>query len=114
MPPDDNRLRLEHMLTVANEVLQFTESKSYDDLLADRGLQYICVHCLELLGEAASCLTDEVRDRHPEIPWRSIIAMRNRLIHGYFDIELAFVWSTITADIPVLIPQLRELLAGMR
>jgi len=111
MPPDNNRQRLDHMLAVANELLHFTRGKSYDDLLADRGLQYICIHCLELIGEAASCLTVEIRDEHPDVPWRPIISMRNRLIHGYFDIELSFVWSTITVDIPALIPQLHELLA---
>ncbi|MHB9131661.1 MAG: HepT-like ribonuclease domain-containing protein [Armatimonadota bacterium] len=99
------------MLTVAEELLQFTAGKSYDDLCNDRGLQYICIHCLELIGEAATRLDQEYRERHPEVPWRAVVAMRNRLIHGYFDIELSFVWSTITDDIPMLIPNLRTLLS---
>ncbi len=100
------------MLTVSHEVLQFIEGKSYEDLLADRGLQYICIHCLELLGEAASHLDQDIRDRHDEIPWRSIITMRHRLIHGYSDIELPFVWSTVTEDVPALIPYLHALLTA--
>ena len=111
MPRKDDLQRIQHMLTVAEEVLQFTEGKSYEDLLSDKGLQYICIHCLELLGEAANSIDQDFRDRHPNIPWRPIIAMRHRLIHGYFDIELLFVWSTIKNDIPALIPQLRTLLA---
>ena len=100
MPHRDHLLRIQHMLTVAEE------------LLADRGLQYICIHCLELLGEAASQLDMEFRDRHPEVPWRAVIDMRNRLIHGYFDIELSFVWSTITEDLPPLVLQLQSLRSG--
>ena len=114
MPPEQYLLRVQHMLTVAEEVLQFTAGKSYEDLLANRGLQYICIHCLELLGEAASSIEQDIRDRYSDIPWRPIIAMRNRLIHGYFDIELLFVWSTITHDVPVLIPHLRALLDAMQ
>jgi len=85
------------MLSVAEELLRFTEGKSYQDLLGDRGLQHICVHCLELLGEAASQLPPEFRGEHPDLPWAAITAMRNRLIHGYFDLELAFVWGAIAA-----------------
>ncbi|MHB9026748.1 MAG: HepT-like ribonuclease domain-containing protein [Armatimonadota bacterium] len=114
MPPEDILLRIQHMLSVAEEVLQFTAGKSYEDLLVDRGLQYICIHCLELLGEAATQIDQDIRDRYPEIPWRPMIAMRHRLIHGYLDIELSFVWSTITNDIPALIPQLRALLDDER
>lgn len=112
MPPDDSVERIRHMLAIAKEVMQFAAGKSYADLLDDRGLQYICVHCLELLGEAAGRVDQSIQDRHPEVPWRPIIAMRHRLIHGYADIELSFVWSTIRDDIPLLIPQLRTLLSG--
>jgi len=112
MPPEDSTERVRHMLAIAEEVMQFTAGRSYGDLLGDRGLQYICIHCLELLGEAAGRVDQHTQDRHPEIPWRPIIAMRHRLIHGYADIELSFVWSTISDDIPLLIPNLRALLSG--
>jgi uncharacterized protein with HEPN domain len=111
MPPDDSLERIRHMLSVSEELMQFTDGKSYDDLLVDHALQYICIHCLELLGEAAGGVDQSLREEHPEIPWRPIIAMRHRLIHGYADIELSFVWSTIRDDIPSLIPSLRALLS---
>ena len=110
----DSLQRLQHMLDAAEELLHFTAGKTYDDLLADRGLQHICIHCLEIMGEAANNIAQEFRDAHPEIPWRPIIAMRHRLIHGYFDVELSFVWATITEDFATLIPRLRDLLSEER
>lgn len=112
MPHKDNRLRLRHMLDAAEELLQFTEGKTFDDLQADRGLQHICTRCLEIIGEAAANIEQEYQDEHPEIPWRPIIAMRHRLIHGYFEVELSVVWQTISVNVPELIPHLRALLAA--
>jgi len=111
MPHKDNQQRLCHMLDAAEELQQFTRGKTYDDLLAERGLQHICLHCLLILGEAANAVASDFQAAHPEIPWRPIIAMRHRLIHGYFAVELSVVWDTITQNIPPLLTHLRALLA---
>ncbi|MHB9109411.1 MAG: HepT-like ribonuclease domain-containing protein [Armatimonadota bacterium] len=100
------------MLRVADELASFIAGKSYDDLLADRAFQYVCIHCLELIGEAAAGIDVAYIQNHPDIPWRSAIAMRHRLIHGYFDIDLEIVWHAATEDIPALVPVLQQLLAG--
>jgi uncharacterized protein with HEPN domain len=60
------------------------------------------VKCVEILGEAASKVTEATRESLPEIPWRDIISMRNRLIHGYFDIDTTIVWKTVTMELPPL------------
>ncbi|BBE11054.1 hypothetical protein HH1059_12540 [Halorhodospira halochloris] len=73
-------------------------------------LTYDATLCnLELIGEAATHISDEVRDEHPEIPWRMIIATRNRLIHGYLGIDDDTLWSIIQDDVPRLLPQLKAL-----
>ncbi|WP_231901936.1 DUF86 domain-containing protein [Halorhodospira halochloris] len=64
---------------------------------------------LELIGEAATHISDEVRDEHPEIPWRMIIATRNRLIRGHLGIDDDTLWSIIQDDVPRLLPQLKAL-----
>lgn len=110
MPPNEPYVRISHMLQVAEELATFIAGKHYDDLLADRALQYLCIHCLELIGEAAAGIDVEFTNRHPQIPWRSAMAMRHRLIHGYFDIDLEIVWHAATEDIPALVPSLRQLL----
>lgn len=68
------------------------------------------VHLLEILGEAAVGISNEVQVQYKKIPWKEIIAMRNRLIHRYFDIDLDIVWETIQNDIPPLIPILKEII----
>ena len=64
---------------------------------------------LELIGEAATHIPDQVRSAHPEIPWRMIIATRNRLIHGYLGIDDDTLWSIIRDDIPELLPLLKAM-----
>lgn len=111
MPHNDPRPRLEHMLEAAEEAVRFVAGKTYEDFRTDRLLQHACLHCLEIIGEAANHLDQAYRDAHPAIPWRLIIAMRHRLSHGYFDVELTLVWDTVTLNLPALTPQLRALLA---
>lgn len=62
---------------------------------------------LELIGEAASRVPDDVRQAHPEVPWRRVIATRNRLIHAYIGIDNDTLWSIVVTDVPALLPMLR-------
>ena len=68
------------------------------------------MHCLEILGEAASCISQETRERAESTPWVLIHGMRNRLVHAYFDIDLDQVWNTVINDLPVLLEELEVLL----
>ncbi|GAB4227422.1 MAG: hypothetical protein OHK0028_00050 [Deltaproteobacteria bacterium] len=68
------------------------------------------VKCVEILGEAASKVTEATRESLPEIPWRDTISMRNRLIHGYFDINTTIVWNTVTMELPPLEHALEKVL----
>jgi uncharacterized protein with HEPN domain len=64
---------------------------------------------LEIIGEAASKVSSETRERFPEIPWQDIVGMRNRFIHGYFDIDMDRVWDTVNADLPELLELLEKI-----
>ena len=64
---------------------------------------------LELIGEAATHIPDDIRKAYPQIPWRLIIALRNRLIHGYLGIDNDTLWSVIKTDIPALLPKLQAI-----
>ncbi len=107
---DDDRIRLEHMIDAADAIGQFTAGRKCDDLESDRMLLFAVVRAIEVIGEAAGRISEELRSQATMIPWRAIIAMRNRLIHGYFDIDTEIVWKTATAEVPPLIPLLRALL----
>ncbi len=101
--------RLRHMLDAAQAAIAFAAGKSRADLEADRMLQFALVRAVEVIGEAASGLPPEYKAGHTGIPWRAIVGMRNRLIHGYFQVDLNILWETVTRDIPALIPELQAL-----
>ncbi len=104
------RFYLDDMIDVG-KVLAYTEGLDQEHFVAN-GLAYdATLRNLEMIGEAATHLPDEIRDGHPEIPWRMIIATRNRLIHGYLGIDNDTLWSIIQDDVPELLPHLRALKA---
>ena len=108
--PDDY-VRLRHMLDAAIEIQQYVSASQPEDLHHDRKLVHSLVRLLEIIGEAAAQVSEELRANAPEIPWSIIIGMRNRLIHAYFSVNLTVVWSTSTEDIPPLIAKLKDLLS---
>ena len=109
----DDLIRIRHMLDSAEEAVSFAHDKTRTDLEKNRMLTLSIIKAIELIGEAASRVSKESRDLHPEIPWAVIITMRNRLIHAYFDIDLDRVWDTVTDDLPPLITVLeRIVIAG--
>ncbi len=108
MPPDEVRLR--HMLDAARKTLAFTKGRSRSDLDLDEQLTLAVVRLLEIIGEAAKQVTAETRAAHPEIPWREIAGTRDRLVHGYFDVDLDVVWSIATVDLPGLVTSLEGVL----
>lgn len=105
----DDAIRVRHMLEAAREAIGFTKGFQRQDLSSNRMLVLSLVKSIEIIGEAASTVTTETRILHPSIPWRDIVAMRNRLIHVYFDIDLDRVWDTITDDLPRLIVDLEKI-----
>jgi uncharacterized protein with HEPN domain len=103
------RFYLDDMIGFAEKVLGYTEGFDQQRFI-DSGLNYdATVRNLELIGEAATHIPDEIRQNNPQIPWRMIIATRNRLIHGYLGIDNDTLWSIIQTDIPALLPLLQHL-----
>ena len=104
-------MRLRHMLDAAREALSFVAGRNSEDLGRDRMLVLALVKEIEIIGEAASRISDESRKALPRIPWPKIIAMRNRLIHAYADVDLSIVWDTLTGALPELLRELETALA---
>jgi len=109
----DDKVRLNHMLDAAREALSFVQSAKREDLDSNRQLSLSLVKCIEIIGEAASKVSAGYREQHPEVPWAIIISTRNRLIHGYFDIDPGLVWSTVTKNLPDLVQSLQPLVDGL-
>jgi len=103
------RFYLDDMIDFAGKVLAYTGGLDQAGFV-ESGLTYdATLRNLELIGEAALHIPDEVRSAHAEIPWRMIIATRNRLIHGYLGIDDDTLWSIIRDDVPELLRQLQGL-----
>jgi len=108
MSQHDLRVRLRHMLDASREAAALVVGRSRAEYDGDRTLRLALIRLLEVVGEAASRIPMEFRDEHPEIPWFGVVGLRNRLIHGYDDIDYDIVWQILTGDIPSLVAALQE------
>ena len=106
----DDETRLRHILDAAREAVSFIEGHQRRDLDTDRKLNLSLVRLLEIIGEAAGSVTLEFRREHPELAWKSMVGMRDRLIHGYFDVNQDILWETVKNDLPPLIDKLEKIL----
>ena len=102
-------VRVRHMLDHAREAVEMTEGRSRSDLDADRQLNLALVRLLEVVGEAAARVPEDYRQQHPDIPWRDIADLRNRLIHGYDTVNFDILWTIIRKDLPPLIEMLERI-----
>ena len=103
------RFYIDDMIGFAEKVVAYTNGLDHAAFVAS-GLNYdATLRNLELIGEAATHVPDALRATNTQIPWRLIIATRNRLIHGYLGIDNDTLWSIIRSDIPTLLPNLRAL-----
>ncbi|ANV83729.1 hypothetical protein AWQ21_04645 [Picosynechococcus sp. PCC 7003] len=109
----DDFTRLKHIQDSARLVLQFTAGRTRDDLASDEMLSLALVRLVEIIGEAANHISLDVRDSHPEVPWRQMIGMRNRLIHGYFDVDLDILWVVVSHDIADLLININKIVTEL-
>jgi len=108
---NDSRLAdyLDHMRQAAEDSCGFVSGMGKRDFLEDKRTQRAVVMSLVIIGEAATKVMDgyaDFADAHPEVPWRSMRGMRNRIAHGYFDINLDVVWDTVQTALPALLKHL--------
>ncbi|MBS1570542.1 MAG: DUF86 domain-containing protein [Bacteroidetes bacterium] len=98
------------MLDACEALTEFVAGRKEDDLLTDKMLLAAVSRQIEIIGEAASMLTTELRDRHPEVPWKQIVGMRHKIIHEYFAVQTDTVWDVAVNDIPTLRDQIAAII----
>lgn len=109
MLPED-RIRLQHILDEANEVLRFIEGFVFSGFIKDNKTVHAVIRSIEIIGEAAAKLSKKYKEEHSSVPWDQIVGMRNHLIHVYFDVDHKTIWKTLQEDIPELIETTTKLL----
>jgi uncharacterized protein with HEPN domain len=108
------RFYLDDMIEFSRKVLAYTDGLDQAGFVASGLIYDATLRNLELIGEAATHIPEKVRTAHPEIPWRMVVATRNRLIHGYLGIDDDTLWSIIRDDVPELLPMLKALKTGVQ
>ena len=108
-PDREWRFYIDDMIKFAEKVQRYTQTLNKESFISSDPYYDATLRNIELIGEAASNIPKEIRDQYPNIPWRQIIATRNRLIHSYLGIDNDIIWSIITDKIPVLIIDLKTL-----
>ncbi len=109
MSRHDDRVSLADMLIHAREAVDLLGEASANELAGDRVMELALTRLVEVIREAANRVSPTTRERHPEIPWRQIIGTRNRLVHGYNNVNLDILWKIIRSELPPLIDQLKAI-----
>jgi uncharacterized protein with HEPN domain len=107
---DRDNLRLSHMLRYSREAVSLVQERNRSDLDSDRVLGLALARLIEIVGQAASRVSDPTRLDYADIPWQEITSMRNHLIHGYDAVDMEMLWQTLHQDLPPLIAALEHIL----
>jgi uncharacterized protein with HEPN domain len=99
----DDLTRLKHIRDAVMITIDFIKGRNRDDLDNDQMLSLALVRLIEIIGEAANNISLYCQNNYPQIPWREMIGMRNRIVHAYFEVDLDVVWQVIIDDLPRLL-----------
>jgi len=101
---------IQDILSSLEEVEEFTEGLNFEDFLKDRKTINAVIRSLEIIGEAAKKIPEDLRNGHPEMPWKRMTGMRDKLIHEYHGVDLEIVWTVIKEELPPLKPLIEKVL----
>ena len=108
---DKNKLYLSHILDSCSNILEFIKDIDYNTFIKKRLIQSAVIRELEIIGEATKNLSNDIINHSKEIPWKKLAGMRDKLIHGYFTVDLKEVWITTKKDITILNKSIEKILA---
>jgi uncharacterized protein with HEPN domain len=103
---------LKDILAACRKIEAIVAANPEDKFLQDEVLAPAVLHHLTVIGEAISRLSVELKARHPDVPWRQIVAVRHRIVHAYFDLDWQILWDSAVDDVPELRKQVRDILAA--
>ena len=101
---------IEDIINAMNKALQFVKGMSYDEFTKDDKTIFAVIRSLEVIGEAVKNIPETIREKYPEIPWKAMAGMRDKLIHEYFGVDLKILWDTVKKRIPKIKPFFEKML----
>lgn len=105
-----NILFLSHILEACDHIMEFIKDKNFENFNQSRLIQSAVIRELEIIGEATKNISEEIRNKFKNIPWKKIAGMKDKLTHGYFTVDLKEVWNTAERDIPILKKDIQEII----
>ena len=109
----DYKLFIKDIISAMKSIEEFVEGLSLDEVKEDDKTSSAVIRKFEIIGEATRHVPEDLKEKYPDIPWKRMAGMRDRLIHAYFGVDYRLVWEAIKIDIPKLRPRLEEVLAGL-
>ena len=106
----DDSIYLEHIETNLKRIILYATGISKKDFLNNIQLQDACIRQIEIMGEATKRISETFKEKHPEVPWKDMAGMRDKLIHDYIDVDLNIVYQTVAVDIPNLLPVVEKII----
>ena len=101
---------IEDILEAMTNAIEFTKGMSHDEFVKDTKTVYAVIRTIEIIGEAVKNIPEDVRRKYPDIPWRGMAGMRDKVIHAYFGVKIERVWEVVKRDIPNLKPKFEKML----
>ncbi len=95
-------LYLKHIINAISRIEEYTREIGYEDFIKNHLVQDGVIRQIEIIGEATKRLSNDIREKYSDVPWKDIAGMRDKLIHDYFGIDIDAVWDTVEKDLPVL------------
>lgn len=103
---EKDKIYLEEIRDFGEKIINFTKGIDYENFVSDEKLQLAVLKLIENIGEASKRLSQNTRDKHPNVDWHKAMAMRNRLVHDYMDVDLSIVFDVATNEVPSLLKSL--------
>ena len=113
MPPRDWAFRIQDILDAIAKIQRYVADVDFETFENDEEVMDAVIHNLTVIGEAANHMPEEITGRHPQIPWRQMVDLRNFTVHAYWNLQPSVIWDTIQKDLPPLVESFRRILAEL-
>ena len=105
---------IEDIVNAMDKALKFIENMSYEDFVRDDKTIFAVIRAIEIIGEAVKHTPEDFKKKYPEVPWKGMAGMRDKVIHGYFGVDTKVVWDTVKKRIPEVKPVFEKMLDELK
>jgi uncharacterized protein with HEPN domain len=106
----DDLVYLKHILDAISRIEGYVQGVEYEEFMANHLIQDGVIRQIEIIGEATKRLSKGIREKYPDIAWKDVAGMRDKLIHDYFGVDIDAVWDTVEKDIPLLKNEIEKII----